>query len=224
MAPLAFLISPLVIAFDWQNERWWLHPERGMYWERNQTLILSDIHLGKTGHFRKEGIAVPQEVYREDLRRLFSLVDFFTPREIIFTGDLFHSKSNLEWEWFAKYRLKYMEIPFRLVLGNHDKLSAQMAENMGLTLCHQYDKDGITFLHNYDDKPENHALPIIYGHLHPAVKISTGIRQSARLPCFVFSPNACIMPAFSLFSGTMTIKPRKHNRVFMIAENKIIPW
>jgi uncharacterized protein len=212
-----------VIAFEWQNEQWWLHPLRGMFREKTQTLILSDVHLGKTGHFRKEGIAVPQEVYREDLRRLFSLVDVFKPKEVIVTGDLFHSRFNLEWEWFAEQRKKFPDIPFHLVLGNHDKLSESLADNIGLHLTHQLDQDGITYLHNCNDKPEDNPYPIIYGHLHPSIKVSLGVRQSARLPCFVFSRNACIMPAFSLFTGSMTIKPRKHNRVFVIAENKIIP-
>jgi DNA ligase-associated metallophosphoesterase len=212
-----------VIAFEWQNEKWWLHPLRGMYREKNQTLILSDVHLGKTGHFRKEGIAVPQDVYREDLRRLFSLMDIFKPKEVIFTGDLFHSRFNLEWEWFAAHRKNCPDIQFHLVLGNHDKLSHALAAEMGLTINPQLDIDGITFLHNYNDKPEGNPYPVIYGHLHPSVKISLGVRQSARLPCFVFSPNACIMPAFSLFTGSMTIKPRRQNHVFVIAENKIIP-
>ena len=30
-----------------------------MFWEEEKALIVSDLHFGKTGHFRKSGIAVP---------------------------------------------------------------------------------------------------------------------------------------------------------------------
>lgn len=210
-------------AFTWQNEIWWLHPLRGLFREKNKTLILSDVHLGKTGHFRKEGIAVPQQIYREDLNRFFTLIQTFNPKSVIITGDLFHSRFNLEWEWFGQYRKQFAQIPFHLVLGNHDKLNQSIAVQLGLSLTQLLDDEGITFLHNYNDKPEHHPYPVIYGHLHPAIQVKTGVRQSVRLPCFVFSQQACIMPAFSLFTGNMTIKPSKQQRVFVITENKIIP-
>jgi metallophosphoesterase superfamily enzyme len=54
-------------------------------------LIVSDLHFGKTGHFRKSGIAVPQSVYKKDLQRLFHQVQYFQPRKLIVVGDLFHS-------------------------------------------------------------------------------------------------------------------------------------
>ncbi len=66
-------------------------PHRCLYWEEERSLILSDLHFGKTGHFRKAGIAVPQSVYREDLLRLLSLIQYFQPRQLLVVGDLFHS-------------------------------------------------------------------------------------------------------------------------------------
>ena len=46
----------------------WLSAERAVFWEEEQSLILADLHFGKTGHFRKSGIGVPQTIYREDLQ------------------------------------------------------------------------------------------------------------------------------------------------------------
>ena len=38
-----------------------------MYWQREDALILSDIHIGKTAHFRKHGIPMPDDVLQKDL-------------------------------------------------------------------------------------------------------------------------------------------------------------
>ena len=45
-----------------------LSNDRCVFWEEEKMLLLSDLHFGKTGHFRKEGIAVPQDIYKEDLQ------------------------------------------------------------------------------------------------------------------------------------------------------------
>ena len=49
------------------DQSFWLTTERTMFWEDEKSLVVSDLHFGKTGHFRKSGIAVPAMVYKEDL-------------------------------------------------------------------------------------------------------------------------------------------------------------
>jgi metallophosphoesterase superfamily enzyme len=75
-----------------RDHHFWLSPERVLYWEEEKTLILSDLHFGKTGHFRKSGIAVPQSIYQQDLQRLFHQISFFNPemekRSVCPTHDL----------------------------------------------------------------------------------------------------------------------------------------
>jgi hypothetical protein len=57
-----------------QGQQIWLSPERCIYWEEQQTLVLSDMHIGKSAHFRKAGIAIPQQVFQEDLHGFFQQV------------------------------------------------------------------------------------------------------------------------------------------------------
>ena len=213
-----------MVPFTWLEESFLLHPSRCLYWEKEKALILSDLHLGKTGHFRKEGIAVPQQVYREDLRRLFEVIHFFKPREVLLVGDLFHSKANKEWEWFAKWRNDFASTDFTLILGNHDKLPAGIAEQMKLTVVNELIKNNLLLVHNPEDFDTSSAdiKGKICGHIHPAIILPTGLRQSARLPCFHFSQTNCTLPAFSLFTGTHAIKPRAKDDVFAIADGKII--
>ena len=60
-----------------RNNTFWVSPERCLFWEEQNTLIVSDLHLGKSGHFRKEGIAIPQDIYKADLQRLMALLYFY---------------------------------------------------------------------------------------------------------------------------------------------------
>lgn len=213
-----------MLPFTWLDENFILHPSRCIYWEREEALILSDLHMGKTGHFRKEGIAVPQQVYQEDLRRLFELIHFFKPKEVLMVGDLFHSKANKEWEWFEKGRFEFASTNFTLILGNHDKLPGGIAERMQMEVVTELRRNDLLLLHNEEDaNPDTSgARGRICGHIHPAIQVPTGLRQSARLPCFHFSETTCTLPAFSLFTGTHVIKPRTKDHVFVIAEGKIV--
>src|SRR5690349_17977169 len=110
----------------------WLSGERAIYWEEEKTLIVSDLHFGKTGHFRKSGIAVPQKVYKEDLQRLVSLLNHFQPRQLVVVGDFFHSHANTELDWFKRWREDLSEIKIVLVRGNHDILKNNWYREAGI--------------------------------------------------------------------------------------------
>src|SRR5688572_15243782 len=73
-----------------RNNTFWVSPERCLYWEEENTLIVSDLHLGKSGHFRKAGIAVPQSVYKADMQRLIAQLYLFKADRLIIVGDLTH--------------------------------------------------------------------------------------------------------------------------------------
>ena len=68
-----------LVAYTINENDFVLSPERVMYWEKQKTLIIADLHIGKTGHFRKSGIPVPQNVFKEDLQD-YSLKYFFLKR------------------------------------------------------------------------------------------------------------------------------------------------
>src|ERR1700733_3821343 len=68
-----------------------LLPQKAIYWLQQKVLIAADVHLGKVGHFRKAGIAVPRDMEQSDLAVLSDLVDEFKPKKVLFLGDLFHS-------------------------------------------------------------------------------------------------------------------------------------
>ena len=99
--------------------------QRVVYWEKYSALILSDLHVGKTAHFRKNGIALPSNVLQSDLNRLTLLIDQFQPENLIIAGDLLHAGDNSDVDTFCEWRAKY-DVKFHLVEGNHDRLTAAL--------------------------------------------------------------------------------------------------
>ena len=104
------------------NNSFLLTAGRCIIWEEEKALILSDLHFGKTGHFRKNGIAVPQTIFKEDIQRLTAQVQYFKAEQLIIVGDLFHSHANKEMEVFLRWRNDFAQLNIKLVIGNHDIL------------------------------------------------------------------------------------------------------
>ncbi len=74
----------------------WLSAEKCLFWEEKRMLILSDLHIGKAAHFRKSGIAIPGQLFEEDMKRIDRQIEYFQPRTLLVTGDFFHSEANEE--------------------------------------------------------------------------------------------------------------------------------
>lgn len=215
------MTAPLLYTI--QDQSFWLTTERGIYWEKESVLILSDLHFGKTGHFRKNGIAVPHAVYKEDLQRMVDLISFFKPQKIIAVGDLFHSTDNLELQLFSKIRSGFSNLNMILVQGNHDVLENSWYQKNDIELVkNNYSLNGIHFVHDPLEIPKKNESFYFSGHLHPAISISGMGKQNLSFPCYYFSENSCILPAFSKFSGMATVKKKKDNRIFAIVENSLI--
>lgn len=194
-----------------------------MYWEEEHALILSDLHLGKTGHFRKAGIAVPQAVFKEDMQRLVTLVQQFSPRQLIIIGDMFHSHSNKEHDFFLRWRNDFDSLPIRLVRGNHDILSRKWYDIAGIELMETEFRLGkFIFAHDHADCTAAENCYLFSGHIHPGISVSTGIRQSLHFPCFYFAEDHAVMPAFSRFTGTASIRPKKGEKVVAIVEGRLM--
>ena len=85
------------------NEELVLTNQRAIYWNKESALILSDLHIGKTAHFRRHGIPMPDDILQKDLRRLKELINHFNTRRLIFVGDLFHAEANSDMDTFKTW-------------------------------------------------------------------------------------------------------------------------
>lgn len=205
--------------FSLHQQTFWLSTERCIFWEEQKSLIVSDLHFGKTGHFRKSGIAVPQSVYKEDLQRLVSLIQFYKPRQIIAVGDLFHSAANKELDFFLKWRNDFQQLHIRLVKGNHDILKKDWYSSADISVSDAHLNIGnICFVHDIAEAcaPSENVAYYISGHIHPCVKLNGLGKQIISLPCYYFTESFAVLPAFSKFTGTANIEPKSGDKVFAI--------
>lgn len=196
-----------------------LHPYRAVYWPQTNSLMVTDLHLGKIQHFIKAGIPLPSHASMDNFERLSSILLEFQPERLLILGDLFHSDYNSDWRVFSELRQTFAGIHFDLILGNHDSLASNLyADNQ----IHVHEKLKIgPFLLTH--KPhEKSAQYNIAGHLHPGVKLYGESRQSLTLPCFYFGCQHAILPAFGTFTGVYKLKPEKDDRVIVISSDQLI--
>jgi len=196
-----------------------LSTDRCIFWEEEKTLILSDLHFGKTGHFRKEGIAVPQDVYKEDLQRLVSQIQLYKPKQLIVIGDMFHSYVNKELDFFKKWRNDFSLLPIQLIRGNHDILKKSWYKEAQIELIENSLTIGpFSFTHDIADvtSADGQQTYFFSGHVHPGVSIRGAGRQWLRFPCFYFAEQFAVLPAFSKFTGSHPIKPKPGESVYAV--------
>ncbi len=192
--------------------------QRAAFWKKEKALILSDLHIGKTAHFRKNGIALANQIMKSDLERLSVLIEYFQPEKFIVVGDLLHAGDNSDVDEFCSWRNQYPDLQFYLVEGNHDRLSAKLEKKLCLNFkSESLTIHGFTFIHDFDK-----ILPEfqITGHIHPGVVLNSSVKR-IRLPCFVQTQNQLLLPAFSEFTGLDTKNIPKGGKFFVFTDSEI---
>lgn len=197
-----------------------LRKERAIYWEKKKMLIISDLHLGKSAHFRKYGIQVPATIGLTDLQRLSTLVAEFSPEILLITGDMFHHKVNSDIAAFATWRNNLPSLRLLLIKGNHDTLLKAEYKALGIEVFEQEMISApFRFIHHQPETADSYYN--ISGHIHPGVSIYGKARQQLHLPCFYFGKNTAILPAFSAFTGLSMIRGAEGDRFYAITPTRI---
>lgn len=185
----------------WGKHTFILTNKRALFWPAKKTLILSDLHLGKAAHFRRNGIPIPSQIHHKDLDILEKLLLHYQVERVIIVGDLIHANQNSEVLDFKEFLLRYKGGEFILIRGNHDRLVERKILNLGISAIYDcYELDGIQFVH----EPTPCEIPQISGHIHPGVTVRLPTNKHFRLPAYVVSEDMIILPAFSQFTGLDT--------------------
>lgn len=195
-----------------------LHHTGACYWKEQDVVLLADVHLGKSAHFRKHGMAIPATADDREYDKLSEVIAQFNPSRLWFLGDLFHSYLNAEWHFFEQW-VRYQDIEIALVMGNHDIISRDKFEKLGIKTYDSLDM-GSFFLTHHPQEVANRFN--IAGHIHPSVKLQGAGRQKMKLSCFFCTDTGMILPAFGDFTGTYSLQPKKGNRVFVIADDEVV--
>ncbi len=205
-----------------RGEELWLLPERAVYWQAKQTLLVADLHLGKTATFRQHGIPLSDDVLADDLERLERILLQTGAKHLIILGDLLHESRSLSAHtalqinrWFRQMgHLRISVVP-----GNHDRGLAGFTEAWGIEILGDPREEGpFALTHQPEARPGFYTLS---GHVHPVHILKEG-KSSLRLPCFYFGRNFAILPAFGGFTGGYPVRREAEDAIFVIADDAVI--
>lgn len=196
--------------------------EKAIWWEAQNTLLISDLHIGKITHFRNAGIALPHHASEENFTRLDAIMAQYPVSRIIFIGDLFHSDINSEWERFCQWRRQYSEVTMELVLGNHDRFPLKIYDDIDFTVHQQELHLGpFTFAHHPREIFQENEY-VISGHIHPVVRLNGKGRQQLQFPCFYFAGQQAVLPSFGTFTGGYVISNQQEDTIIAVVGNTLI--
>ncbi|MDZ7718281.1 MAG: ligase-associated DNA damage response endonuclease PdeM [Balneolaceae bacterium] len=206
-----------------QNQTWKLLPEKAIYWKEKETLIITDLHIGKSGHFRKAGIAAPSTINTKNLERLEKLIRKHQSSTLLILGDLFHSRANREWLEFEEWLENFEDLDIQLVIGNHDLLHQSFYESANISVHKTLEIGDFLFVHDPEDSLKSDSnTTVVAGHIHPGISIKGKGRQALRFPCFLFSDERILLPAFGEFTGLYNIKPNEGEQIYAVVEESIV--
>ncbi len=198
-----------------------LLPQRAAYIPATQTLLVADAHFGKAHSFRRLGVPVPSGTTAQNLQRLSQALAMTGANELIFLGDLLHAARGVSAELvlaLAAWKRNHAALRWTLVRGNHDQHAGDPPPELGMRVRDEPLAHGpFALCHHPQAVPGAYALA---GHLHPGVNLGRVARL--RLPCFWFSEQQGVLPAFGDFTGTAGIRRASADRVFAVTEQAVL--
>jgi DNA ligase-associated metallophosphoesterase len=212
------------LSFNLLNQELFLLPQKAIYWQQEKALIAADVHLGKVGHFRKAGIAVPLNMEQSDLGVLSDLIYEYRPEKLILLGDFFHSDINADWDWFILWRSQFPKLKIILIRGNHDIIDEANYRSLDIILYDELLIGPFLMLHHplTETTLQDAAGYVFCGHIHPGVSLAGKARQQITLPCFAFGKKQAILPSFGKFTGKVAIRSNKTDRIFAVLKDKVL--
>lgn len=164
-----------------------------LYWGAEDTLVVSDLHLGKSERIaRRGGVLLPPYDTLDTLTRLTADIEATRPKTVICLGDSFDDLAAAQSMDAAHHdTLRRLQAGRRWVWieGNHDPGPVDLggAHLATLTL------GALTFRHI---AAEGSAPGEVSGHYHPKAKV----RHMSR-PCFMRDAHRLILPAYGCYTG-----------------------
>ena len=211
------------LRIDLQDESVVLLPERALFWERKEALIVADVHLGKAAAFRAAALPLPGGTTTEALLRLGAALKRTGARRLLFLGDLLHARAGRAARTLAAiaaWREDHSDLDILLVRGNHDRGAGDPPDDWRIRCVDEPWREGpFAFRHHPEDDSEGYVLA---GHIHPAVHLLGAGRQSETLPAFLFGKSCALLPAFGGFTGGARVRPRRGDRVYVLAAGEVI--
>ncbi len=168
-------------------------PSGALHWGSEDTLVVSDLHLGKSERIaRRGGALLPPYDTIETLTRLSADISALRPKTVICLGDSFDdlaAAGSLDpghYETIARLQAGRRWV---WIEGNHDPGPVDLGgEHLG-ELAH----GALRFRHIAEAGADPGEVS---GHYHPKAKV----RHMSR-PCFMRDAGRLILPAYGCYTG-----------------------
>ena len=208
-----------------------LLPERAAWHAASRTLLIADLHLGKSASFRAQGLPVPAGTTQDNLARLGALVRRHEAARVVFLGDLLHSRHAQRAQAIAPlhaWREAHADLRCVLVRGNHDSHAGDPPASLGFEIVDEPwpvpDADGLVACHH----PQRVAgSAVLAGHWHPAVTLRGPARDVERLACFCHvdgdGGDLLVLPAFGAFTGSSPQSPPVGSTCYPVGGDRVWP-
>ena len=205
-------------SLNWNGQTLVFLPDKALWVEEQQLLLIADVHLGKADHLQAHGIAIPSDGERANLQRIKQLSQRWQPAELIVLGDLVHHPKAIssELEQRVVALLDSLNCPVTWVEGNHDRRS-RLGRLQGQP---SQSRQGLWLSHEPEEPPEGQLN--ICGHLHP-VSILRQASDQMRLPCFSLlrSIPRLVLPAFGCLTGGFPAD--RSSEQWVVADETVLP-
>ena len=199
-----------------------LFAERALFIPGHCTLVVADLHFGKSATFRARGVPVPAGVTQHDLDRLSNALRLTQATRVVIIGDLIHARDGRSPGTFraiAEWRDANASLEVVLVRGNHDTRAGDPPSEWNFHCVNGPLLLGPFALQHHPGVHETHY--VLAGHLHPHLSMRGAARQSVRVPCFVFGDRGGILPAFTTFTGGGAYTPCDGDALYVIADDEV---
>ncbi|WP_255150468.1 metallophosphoesterase [Halorarius halobius] len=178
--------------------------DRAVYLPDAETLVCSDLHLGKDA---ASNVELPLGEHDDITDRFDALVARFAPATVVVAGDLLHSFSSLPRGVLESVRSLEQSAEAagaRLVVtpGNHDTMLGQVWK--GATVEEHRAGDWVV-THGHEP-PESDAAGYVVGHDHPTIAI-----EGRRRPCYLWGDDAyrgadvLVLPSFTKLAAGVEV-------------------
>ncbi len=202
-----------------------LLPQKAIYLPQHRSLLVSDVHLGKSETFQQAGIPIPNLVNRTTLEQLQTLCRQVEPETLLILGDLFHSRAGMVEEVITLWQefIQATGVRAQLILGNHDRPLLSTLQRMAID-CIPESLSLESLILSHDPAIQPGHLNIC-GHVHPCLRIRNRL-DNLRLPCFFFdrSQNSLILPSFGEFTGSYEVTITADTIAYVIVDDTVVPW
>ena len=204
-----------------------LLPDRAVVWLEQRTVVVADTHFGKSGIFRRHGMAVPAGSDERDRQRLAVIMQRERARRLVILGDFFHAPLDADTgdaRELAQWCEAHRDTEIHVVAGNHDRGAAQRWRPP--VAWHEGDRieAPFCFTHDADRARTASGLFTLSGHIHPVARMSGLRKRAPRIPIFWQRDTGLVLPSFGTFTGGHLVSPGPRDRIYAAGPEKVVPF